>query len=169
MKNPTLPTNNQEWGLWGTSISNGYDAALVWDATSRFLTKAFALTPEETCTMLDARFGRHLADDLSFIKGGPVTAEAITRHLEQRYADRGWRRYFEKALRETLGKAIPEFVPESKAEILSAIAEEHLGFETLAERKSDDLDFKDVGVLNVKAALEAAYAAGRASARKKGA
>ena len=52
-------------------------------ASSRFLTKAFALTPEETCTMLDARFGRHLADDLSFIKGGPVTAEAITHHFER--------------------------------------------------------------------------------------
>ncbi|MFN7610849.1 MAG: hypothetical protein ACK5QX_07935, partial [bacterium] len=78
MKNPTLPTNNPEWGFWGTSLSNAYDAAMAWDAASRFLTKAFALTPEETRTMLDARFGRHLADDLSFIKGGLVTAEAIT-------------------------------------------------------------------------------------------
>lgn len=48
-------------------------------------------------------------------------------------------------------------------ELLTRIAQEHLGFETLEERKSDSLDFKDVGVLNVKAALEAAYAAGQAS------
>lgn len=54
-------------------------------------------------------------------------------------------------------------------ELLTKIAQEHLGFETLEERKSDSLDFKDVGVLNVKAALEAAFAAGRASAKKKGA
>jgi hypothetical protein len=52
---------------------------------------------------------------------------------------------------------------------LTAIAQEHLNFETLEERKSDSLDFKDVGVLNVKAALKAAYAAGRASAKRKGA
>jgi hypothetical protein len=54
-------------------------------------------------------------------------------------------------------------LPKSKAEMLTAIAQEHLNFETLEERKSDSLDFKDVGVLSVKAALEAAYAAGRAS------
>ena len=54
-------------------------------------------------------------------------------------------------------------------ELLTKIAQEHLGFETLEERKSDNLDFKDVGVFNVKAALEAAFAAGRASAKKKGA
>ena len=54
-------------------------------------------------------------------------------------------------------------------ELLIQIAHEHLGFETLEERKSDSLDFKDVGVLNVKAALEAAFAAGRASAKRKGA
>jgi hypothetical protein len=54
-------------------------------------------------------------------------------------------------------------------ELFTKIAQEHLNFETLEERKSDSLDFKDVGVLNVKAALEAAYAAGRASAKRKGA
>lgn len=25
MKNEPLPTNNEEWGFWGTSVSNGYD------------------------------------------------------------------------------------------------------------------------------------------------
>ena len=48
-------------------------------------------------------------------------------------------------------------------ELLTKIAQEHLNFETLEERKSDSLDFKDVGVLSVKSALEAAYAAGKAS------
>lgn len=163
MKNEPLPTNNEEWGFWGTSVSNGYDAALTWDTASRFFAKTFNLTPEETRTLLDARFGRHLADDLSFINGGPATATAITTHLEKRNADKGWRRHFEKAIREEMGKLIPYTSTKSKAEILTAIAQEHLNFETLEERKSDSLDFKDVGVLNVKAALEAAYAAGRAS------
>jgi hypothetical protein len=163
MKNEPLPTNNEEWGFWGTSVSNGFDAALTWDTASRFFAKTFNLTPEETRTLLDARFGRHLADDLSFINGGPATAQAIITHLEKRYADKGWRRHFEKAIREETGKRIPYSEPKSKAEILTAIAQEHLNFETLEERKSDSLDFKDVGVLNVKAALEAAYAAGQAS------
>lgn len=163
MKNEPLHTNNEEWGFWGTSVSNGFDAVLTWETTSRFFAKTFNLTPEETRTLLDARFGRHLADDLSFISGGPVTSLAITTHLEKRNADKGWRRHFEKAIREETGKLIPYTSPKSKAEILTAIAQEHLNFETLEERKSDSLDFKDVGVLNVKAALEAAYAAGRAS------
>lgn len=163
MNNEPLPTNNEEWGFWGTSVSNGYDAALTWDTASRFFAKTFNLTPEETRTLLDARFGRHLADDLSFISGGPVTSSAITTHLEKRNADKGWRRHFEKAIREETGKRIPYTSSKSKAEILTTIAQEHLNFETLEERKSDSLDFKDVGVLNVKAALEAAYEAGRAS------
>lgn len=53
--------------------------------------------------------------------------------------------------------------------LFTKIAQEHLNFETLEERKSDSLDFKDVGVLNVRAALEAAYQAGFAAAQKKGA
>ena len=163
MKNEPLTTNNEEWGLWGTSVSNGYDAALAWNTTSRFFAKTFNLTPEETRTLLDARFGRRLGDDLSFLNGGRATAAAISCHLEKRNADKGWRKHFEKAIREETGKLIPYTSPKSKAEILTSIAQEHLHFETLEERKSDSLDFKDVGVLNVKAALEAAYAAGQAS------
>ena len=124
MKNEPLPTNNPEWGFWGTSVSNGYDAAMTWDTASRFFAKTFNLTPEETRTLLDARFGRHLADDLSFINGGPATADAITAHLEKRNADKGWRRHFEKAIREETGKRIPYSAPKSKAEILTAIAQE---------------------------------------------
>jgi hypothetical protein len=43
---------------------------------------------------------------------------------------------------------------------LTAIAQQHLGVETLATRKADSLDFHEVSVWNIKAALEAAYAAG---------
>lgn len=48
--------------------------------------------------------------------------------------------------------------------ILSAIAKTHLGIETLETRGSDALDFKDVSVWGVKAALEAAFAAGQRNA-----
>ena len=95
-----LPTENECFGFWGTSVVNGYDAPMAWDAASRVLAEALKLTPEETRDLLDARFGRHLSDDLSFIKGGPTTAQAITDHIKIRIADRKWRGYFESALRE---------------------------------------------------------------------
>jgi len=48
---------------------------------------------------------------------------------------------------------------------IAIIARNHLGFETLATRKSDALDFRDVAVWCVRDALEAAYAAGMAAAK----
>lgn len=96
-----LPTNNSAFGFWGTSIVNGYDAPMAWDAASHVLAEAFSLTPEQTRDLLDARFGRHLSDDLSFIKGGPTTEQAITDHIKTRIADRKWRGYFLKAINET--------------------------------------------------------------------
>lgn len=166
-----LKTANAEWGFWGTSVRNGYDAELTWDAASRFLAAEFELTPEQARDVLDARFGRHLADDLSFIdngKGnahGPISAAAIAKHLTMRVADKGWRDSFENAIRETTGKTYPRKAPATKDEIFTKIAQQHLSIETLVERKSDGLDFHDVAVWSVKAALEAAYEAGR-KARK---
>lgn len=45
--------------------------------------------------------------------------------------------------------------------ILTAIAKEHLGIPTLEVRNSDSLDFYEVSVWGVKAALAAAHQAGR--------
>lgn len=47
--------------------------------------------------------------------------------------------------------------------IIKSIAEKHLFLETLETRKSDGLDFSDQAVWQIKAALEAAYKAGKAS------
>lgn len=44
--------------------------------------------------------------------------------------------------------------------LLNQIARKHLDIETLETRKSDRLDFHEVAVWNLKAALEAAYRAG---------
>lgn len=46
-------------------------------------------------------------------------------------------------------------------DILTEIAREHLRIDTLQERKTDALDFHDVGVLSLRDALEAAYEAGK--------
>lgn len=45
-------------------------------------------------------------------------------------------------------------------DLLTALAREHLGIEMLETRRSDSLDFHDVGVWGVKNALHAAYQAG---------
>lgn len=51
---------------------------------------------------------------------------------------------------------------------LAEIAARHLDLETLETRNSDGLDFSDQAVWSIKAALEAAYAAGMAAAKKEG-
>ena len=49
--------------------------------------------------------------------------------------------------------------------LLTQIAQQHLGIETLETRKSDRLDFHEVAVWNLKVALEAAYRAGLEAAK----
>jgi hypothetical protein len=49
---------------------------------------------------------------------------------------------------------------------IEAIARNILGIETLAERKSDSLDFHEVSVWGLKDALLAAYELGLAAAKK---
>ncbi len=57
--------------------------------------------------------------------------------------------------------------PVAQAECITQIARQYLCSATLETRDRGELDFHDVGVWNVKAALEAAYAAGRQSATAK--
>jgi len=47
---------------------------------------------------------------------------------------------------------------------IKKIATDILGLETLETRNSDGLDFHDMGVFEMKEALEAAYEAGRQAA-----
>ena len=52
---------------------------------------------------------------------------------------------------------------------LQQIAQKHLGLETLQTQKSDRLDFHDLAVWNIEAALKAAFEAGQQAAKKGGA
>ncbi|MFW8566169.1 DUF6900 domain-containing protein [Orrella sp. 11846] len=52
-------------------------------------------------------------------------------------------------------------------QIFEAIAQEHLCIYSLEPRNSDRLDFHDVSVWGVKAALLAAYEAGRSAAKQR--
>ena len=57
------------------------------------------------------------------------------------------------------------FAGRYRAEAVAGIAKEILGLETLDTRNSDSLDFSEQAVWTLKAALEAAYTAGLASAK----
>ena len=57
------------------------------------------------------------------------------------------------------------FAARDRAEAVARIAKEVLGLDTLETRNSDSLDFSEQAVWTLKAALEAAYAAGLASAK----
>lgn len=48
--------------------------------------------------------------------------------------------------------------------VIEQIAREHLNIQRLVAQHSDSKDFRELGVWAIRAALEAAYAAGRASA-----
>jgi hypothetical protein len=50
--------------------------------------------------------------------------------------------------------------------LLTRIAQQHLGIETLQTRRSDSLDFHDVAVWCLRDALEAAFNAGVEQGRK---
>ena len=52
---------------------------------------------------------------------------------------------------------------EKRDKTLAEIAAKHLFLETLETRNSDSVDFHDMAVWSIKAALEAAYEAGRQS------
>ena len=59
------------------------------------------------------------------------------------------------------------FAARDRAEAVAGIAKEILGLETLDTRNSDSLDFSEQAVWTLRAALEAAYASGLASAKRK--
>ncbi len=54
-------------------------------------------------------------------------------------------------------------------EVASAIARKELGIKTLEARNMDSLDFHEVGVWQVRDALEAAYCAGLAAGKREAA
>ena len=54
-------------------------------------------------------------------------------------------------------------------QLLTQIAQQHLDIETLETRRSDRLDFHDLAVWSIKAALEAAYLAGIEQGRRQAA
>ena len=54
----------------------------------------------------------------------------------------------------------------TKNDLMKHIILNILHFESTEERKSDSLDFQEVGILSIKDALDAAYLAGQLSVKK---
>jgi hypothetical protein len=67
---------------------------------------------------------------------------------------------------QTTNKKRPRKKQPTVEALLAAIAKEQLHIDTLETRNSDSLDFHDVAVWSVKAALDAAYRAGLAAAKE---
>jgi hypothetical protein len=101
MRNRTiLPTKDPSSGFWAASERDGYEVQLVWAMASDALATIFALTPTEVRDFLDSHAGRLLADDISFIEGGPTNAEAIEVLIKARLDHLGWRRLYEQVISE---------------------------------------------------------------------
>lgn len=63
-----LPTNNKDWGFWGTAkgyIPSGSKMQDFWDAAFTIIQAKAGFTPQETLALLDSRWGRHTADGLA--------------------------------------------------------------------------------------------------------
>lgn len=102
MRSAVLKMENVEWGFFGTAQKNGYaDPESLWTAVSELMIEIFEISPAHAQRLLDSRHGRHLADELSFVKG-QLTAESAIRHLVERMVSTpSWRAYFRKIIVET--------------------------------------------------------------------
>lgn len=82
----TIETRNRQWGFYGTCVTNGHpDPDLAWDMMIRILTDPlgdFRFTSEVARDLLDAPWGRHLAD--------AVAGQSVVRAMSKLESDRRW-------------------------------------------------------------------------------
>jgi hypothetical protein len=155
-------TRNREWGFFGTCASEGHtDPEAAWDEAMATLTDpkgGYALQAEDARGLLDATWGRHLADQV-------VGADSISRAIT-RLGALGWaaaaRNFVRKHINPNLARTAS---PKCEQEI-EGIARRILKIETLETRNSDALDFHELAVWTIQEALDAAYEAGRQSATR---
>jgi hypothetical protein len=81
-----LPTENTDWGFWGTMQER---AAASWPLAFAAIHDATAADPEAVRAFLDSRHGRHFADEVSnHLHAGKGLADAIAAATETWM---GWR------------------------------------------------------------------------------
>lgn len=62
----TLPTQNKQWGFWGTAknyLDDKSKMQALWEEAFTIIQKNAGFTPLETVALLDSRWGRHIADE----------------------------------------------------------------------------------------------------------
>jgi hypothetical protein len=159
-KTETPRTRNREWGFFGTCVSNGHrDAEAAWDEAMATLTDPkgrFALNAEDARDLLDATFGRHLADDCM---GLPI-AKAINDLAD----DSRWMRAARAFVTAHINANAQFAAPLTREQELAEIARQILKIETLETQNRDYLDFHDMATWSIAEALNAAYEAGKQSA-----
>ena len=81
-----LPTQNTDWGFWGTMRERAADA---WPVAFAAIHDATAADPESVRAFLDSRHGRHFADEVvNHLHAGNGIADAIAAATETWM---GWR------------------------------------------------------------------------------
>jgi hypothetical protein len=157
-KTETPRTRNREWGFFGTCVHNGHaDPEAAWDEAMATLTDrngGFRLEPENARDLLDSTWGRHLADQ--------VVGQAIGKTIK----GLGWEQDARAFVRRYINPGLPALGTDTREEALAGIAQRVLSIPTLHARHSDDLDFHEVSVWALRVALDAAYEAGRSSAKR---
>jgi hypothetical protein len=159
-KTETPRTRNRDWGFFGTCVSNGHqDAEAAWDEAMATLTNPhgrFALDPEDAKNLLDATWGRHLADDIIGLPIGPAINDLA--------ADSRWMRATRGFVTRHINANAQFAAPLSREQEIAEIARQILKIETLESLNSDDQDFHNLATWTIAEALNAAYQAGKQSA-----
>ena len=160
---PQTPrTRNQQWGFFGTCASNGHaDPEAAWNEAMATLTDPkgrYRLSPEDARDLLDASWGRHLADQ--------VVGREIGAAINDLAANHGWARDAHSFVRKHINPNLPCTAPLTREQEIVELAQRILKIETLETRNSDALDFHELAVWTIQEALDAAYEAGRQSARR---
>lgn len=85
-----LPTQNPEWGFWGTTDRAGFRADRGWDVASTMIAEATGCGPEGVRDFLDSRLGRHFADKVcDELECRQLPVETATEIAIQQW--QGWR------------------------------------------------------------------------------
>lgn len=87
-----LPTQNTDWGFWGTAkgiVETDKKTKAVWDEAFTLIREIAEFSPLETVALLDSRYGRHMADRFyTEIKNGTFAASFKKKNdKEQLYKD----------------------------------------------------------------------------------
>lgn len=87
-----ITTANESWEFFGTlRTREACDAGEIFDTAARALLAKFNITADQARDVLDARVGRHIADQI-------VDGESGTGLVERLLAHRGWARSIRRAI-----------------------------------------------------------------------